>query len=49
MTGSMLIGEIEQKTNNMFKSVDNFETYVNATDNGGYDREDVFLQDGCLY
>ena len=44
----MLIGEIEQKTNIRFKTVDDFETYINAIDNGGYDSEDVIFT-GWLY
>ena len=32
-----MIGEIEQKTNFRFKNVDDFETYINATDKAGYD------------
>ena len=43
LIGSMLIGEVEQKTNITFKLVDDFETYNNAIDNGGYDSEDVFF------
>ena len=38
----MLIGEIEQKTNIRFKNVDDFETYINAINNGGHDIDDVF-------
>ena len=38
---SMLVGEVEQKTNIRFKKVDDFESYVNAIDNSGYDSEDV--------
>ena len=41
LIGSMLIGEIEQKTNIRFEKLDDFETYINAIDNGGYDSEDV--------
>ena len=48
MVGSMMIGEIEQKTNIRFKNVDDFKTYINAINNGGYDSEDVFLQGGCI-
>ena len=44
--GSMLIGGIEQKTYFRFKIVDDSETYFNSIDNGGYDSEDVLLQDG---
>ena len=44
----MLIGEIEQKTNIRFKNVDDFETYINAIDDGGYDSEDVLFT-GWLY
>ena len=40
LIGSVLIGEIEQKTNR-FKIVDDFETHINAIENGGYDSEDV--------
>ena len=39
----MLFGEIEQKTNIRFKNVDDFETYINAIDNSGYDSEDVIF------
>ena len=42
MIGSMLIGEIEQKTNIRFKKLDDFETYINAIDIG-YDSEDVIF------
>ena len=48
LIGSMLIGEIEQKTSSGFKNTDDFEAYINAIDNGGYDSEDVFLQDDCI-
>ena len=48
LIGSMLVGELEQKTNIRFKNVDDFESYFNAIDNSGYDSEDVFLQDGCI-
>ena len=47
LTGSMLIGKIEQKTNIRFKNFDDFETYINVIDSGGYDSDDVFL--GWLY
>ena len=39
----MLIGEIEQETNIKLKNADNFETYINAIDNGCYDSEDVIF------
>ena len=39
----MLIGELEQITNIRFKSVDNFENYINAIDKGGYDSDDVIF------
>ena len=39
----MFIGEIEQKTNFRFKNVDDFETYANSIDNGGYDGDDVIF------
>ena len=48
LIGSMVIGEIEQKTNIGFKIVDDFETYIFAIDNVGYDNEDIFLQDCCI-
>ena len=46
--GSMLVGEIEQKTNFRFKKVDDFESYINAIDNIGYDSDD-FIFTGWLY
>ena len=48
LIGSMLVGEIEQKTNIRFKNVDDFERYNNAIDNSGYDTEDVIFT-GWLY
>ena len=48
LIGSMLVGEIEQKTNNRFKDVDDFEGYINTIDNSGSDSEDVILT-GWLY
>ena len=48
LIGSMLVGEKEQKTNIMFKNVDDFEHYINAIDNSGYDSEDVIFT-GWLY
>ena len=48
LIGSMLVGEIEQKTNIRFKNVDDFESYINAKDNSGYDSEDVIFT-GWLY
>ena len=48
LIGSMLVGEIEQKTNIRFKNVDDFENYNNAIDNSGYDGEDVIFT-GWLY
>ena len=44
----MLIGEIEQKTNIRFKNANDFETFVNAIGNGGYDSE-VVIFTGWLY
>ena len=41
--GSMLVGEVEQKTIFRFKNTDDFETYINAIDNSGYDSDDVFF------
>ena len=46
--GSMLIGEIDQKTKNWFKKFDDFETYIDAIDNSGYDSDDVIFT-GWLY
>ena len=43
LIGSMLVGEIEQKTNIRFKNVDDFDSYINAIDNSGYDCEDVIF------
>ena len=48
LIGSMMIGEIEQKTNIRFKNVNDFGTYINAIDNSGYDSEVVFYT-GRLY
>ena len=48
LIGSMLVGEIEQKTNIRFKNVDDFEIYSIAIDNSGYDSDDVFFT-GWLY
>ena len=39
---------MEQKTNNRFKNVKDFETYKNAKDNGGYDSDDAVFT-GWLY
>ena len=48
LLGSMLIGEIEQKTNIRFQNVNDFESYVVAIDNTDYDGDDdVFT--GRLY
>ena len=48
LIGSMLVGELEQKTNVRFKNVDDFESYINAIDNSGYESEDVIFT-GWLY
>ena len=48
LIGSMLIGEIEQKTNIRFRNVDDFEIHITATVNSGYHSEDVFFT-GWLY
>ena len=48
MIGSMMIGEMEQKTSNRFKSIDDFETYINAIVKSRYDSEDVIFT-GWLY
>ena len=42
MIESMLIGEVEQKTNVRFKNKDDIETYINAID-VNYDSDDVIL------
>ena len=45
---STLIGDIEQKkTKNTFNNIDDFETYINAIDDG-YDSEDS-ISTGWLY
>ena len=48
LIGSMLVGEVEQKTNIRFKNVDDFESYNTAIDNSGYDSDDVIFT-GWLY
>ena len=48
LIGSMLVGEVEQKTNIRFKNVDDSESFINAKDNSGYDSEDVIFT-GWLY
>ena len=48
MFGILLIGEIEQETISRFKIVNDFENYINAIDNCGYDRDDVIFT-GWLY
>ena len=48
LIGSMLVGETEQKTNIRFKNIDDFERYINAINNSGYDSEDVIFT-GWLY
>ena len=48
LIGSMLVSEVEQKTNIRFKNGDDFESYINAKDNSGYDSEDVLFT-GWLY
>ena len=40
----MSISETEQKTIFRFKNINDFETYINALDNGGYDSDDVFFK-----
>ena len=44
----MLVGEVEQKTIIKFKNVDDFESYINAIDNSGYDSDDDIFT-GWLY
>ena len=48
LIGSMLIGELEQKTNIRFENFDDFGTYFNARDNSGHDSDDVVFV-GWLY
>ena len=48
LIGSMLVAKVEQKTNIRFKNVDDFESYIKAIDNSGYDSEDVIFT-GWLY
>ena len=48
LIGSMLVGDVEQKTNNRFKNVDDFESYINAIDNGFMIVKMLFLRDGCI-
>ena len=43
LIGSMLVGEVERKTNIRFKNADDFESYINAIDNSGNDSEDVIF------
>ena len=47
MIRSMLIAELEQRTDIRFKNIDHFETYIKAVD-VDYDKDDVFLQDGRI-
>ena len=46
--GSMLIDELEQKTNIRFKNFNDFENHINALDNGCYGSDDVIFT-GWLY
>ena len=48
MTGSLLIGELEQKLTIRFTNVNDFETFVNAIDDSGYDSDDVTFR-GWFY
>ena len=48
LIGSMLVGDIEQKTNIRFEDFDDFENYIIAIDDGGYDSDDGLFT-GCLY
>ena len=47
MIGSMLIGQIEQKTKTTFKNFDDFEAHIKALD-VDYDSKDVIFT-GWLY
>ena len=40
LNGILIIGPVEHKTNNSFKNMDDFESYINAIDID-YDSEDV--------
>ena len=44
LIGTTMIGKLEQKTNIMFKNVDEFETYFFVVDSGGCDSEDVIFK-----
>ena len=48
LIGSMLVGELEQKTNIRLENVGDFEICLKAIDNADYNGDDVFLQGGCL-
>ena len=48
LIGSLLVGEVEQKTNIRFKNNDDFESYIFAIDNSHYDSDDVVFT-GWLY
>ena len=43
LIGSMVVGEVEQKTNIRFKNVDDFESYINAINNSIYDSQNVIF------
>ena len=44
MIGSMLIGEIEQKTNIKFRNADDFETFINAIDVDSDSVDTIFMR-----
>ena len=48
LNGLRIIGPIEHETKIMFKKMDDFESYINATDKD-YDSGDVFLLGMGLY
>ena len=41
LTESMLVGEVEQKTNFRFRNIDDFDIYINAIDNGSCESDVV--------
>ena len=41
MIGKIIIGEMEQKTNNRFRNTADYESYINTIDISSYDSDDV--------
>ena len=44
MIGSVLVGEIEQKTNNRFRNVEGSETFIHAMDVDDHSQDVVFTR-----